>query len=377
MGSAHASSCAESPLTELVGLCDEIPAARERIVAAHPSVPIFETLEGALDATGAEAVIIATPHWTHPELAATAFRRGVHVLSEKPIAVHAAAARRMIADWERERATSPALIFAAMFQQRTNDSWRTVKAMIDRGDLGRLVRTTWIITDWFRTQHYYDSGSWRATWRGEGGGVLLNQCPHNLDLYRWFVGMPKRVHGHCSIGKYHDIEVEDEVTAYFEHENGMVGHFITSTGESPGTNRLEIVGEKGSLLWDGAALSFRRNEGSMLDFIKSSKESFAKVPHAVEQLSCQATGNDGHRRVIENFARAIRQGEPLIAPGAEGLESVLLGNAILFSSLSGAAVEIPMDEGAYERKLEALAASSRYQKKEAPTSGASDLRGSF
>ena len=194
--------------------------------------------------------------------------RGIHVLVEKPIAVHAKDARKMISAYETAKLQYPNLIFAAVFMQRTYGFWRVIKSMIDEGQLGRLVRTTWIITDWFRTQSYYDNGGWRATWKGEGGGVLLNQCPHNLDLYAWFLGMPKRVTGFASLGKHHRIEVEDEVTAFFEHENGMVGHFVTTTGESPGTNRLEIVGEQGKLIYEDQKLTFYRNQHSMFEQIE-------------------------------------------------------------------------------------------------------------
>ena len=203
-----------------------------------------------------DAIIISTPHYDHTPITIAVLEKGIHVLVEKPIAVHVKDAHKMIAAYERAKQTTPNLIFAAMFMQRTYGHWRKIKALIDGGELGRLVRTTWLITDWFRTQSYYNNGGWRATWKGEGGGVLLNQSPHNLDLYQWFVGMPKRVTGFASLGKYHRIEVEDEVTAYFEHENGMIGHFITSTAESPGTNRLEMVGENGKLVMRTAGSLF-------------------------------------------------------------------------------------------------------------------------
>ena len=176
----------------------------------------------------------------------------------------------MIAAYEAARETKPDLVFAAMFMQRTYGYWQKIKEMIAGGELGKLVRTTWIVTNWFRTQYYYDSGGWRATWRGEGGGVLLNQCPHNLDLYQWLVGMPQRVTGFAHLGKYHDIEVEDEVTAYFEHPDGMIGHFITTTAELPGTNRLEIVGENGRLIFENDCLTFARNKMSMFKQLRES-----------------------------------------------------------------------------------------------------------
>ena len=187
-------------------------------------------------------ILIATPHYDHTPITIAALQKGIHVLVEKPIAVQVKDSNKMIAAYEAAKKQYPNLIFSAVFMQRTYGHWGKIKAIIDGGDLGRLMRITWIVTDWFRTQKYYDMGSWRATWEGEGGGVLLNQAMHHLDLYQWFVGVPKRVTGFVGLGKYHHIEVEDEVTAYFEYENGMVGHFITSTAETPGTNRLEITG---------------------------------------------------------------------------------------------------------------------------------------
>ena len=289
-------------------------------------------------------------------------------------------ARRMTAAWEAAKTKKPDLVYAAMFQQRTLGHWRKIKQLLDEGELGRLVRTTWIITDWFRSQSYYDSGDWRATWAGEGGGVLLNQCPHNLDLYRWFVGLPRRVHGFCSIGKYHDIEVEDEVTAYLEHENGMVGHFITTTGEAPGTNRLEIAGENGVLVYENGDLTYRRNRKSMLVYLRESKESFSCPECWTIKPPFKPSAVSGHRIILEDFARAILDRRPPMTPGTEGVESVSLGNAILYSSLIGAPVELPMDEAAYAAKLAGLASTSRYNKKKtAPSSStaASDFAHSF
>ena len=321
---------------------------------------VYNDYHKALAESGAETVLIATPHTSHLEIASEAFSRGLHVLVEKPLAIHALDARRMVNAWEAAKTTKPELIFAAMFQQRTQGHWRRIKSLPEEGELGRLVRTTWIITDWFRTQRYYDSGNWRATWGGEGGGVLLNQCPHNLDLYSWFVGLPALVHGHCSLGKYHDIEVEDEVSAYFEHKNGMVGHFITSTAEAPGTNRLEIVGENGKLVCEHGALTFHRNRRSMLSWLKESDECFSGPECWKIDLPYAFNPEPGHRLMLENFAAAILRGEPLIAPATDGVPAVLLGNAILYSSQKNLPIALPMDEQAYADMMAELTATSRY-----------------
>ncbi|MBE0695819.1 MAG: Gfo/Idh/MocA family oxidoreductase, partial [Anaerolineaceae bacterium] len=298
----------------------------------------------------------------HTPIAIDFMNAGVHVLTEKPIAVHTRDARKMISAYEQAKEKFPRLVFSIMFQQRTYGFWQKIKQMIDGGELGKLVRTTWIITDWFRTQAYYDNGGWRATWSGEGGGVLLNQCPHNLDLYQWFVGLPKRVNGHTTIGKYHNIEVEDEVTAYFEHENGMVGHFITTTAESPGTNRLEIVGENGKLIFEDGKLLFYRNQSSMFEFIQTCPRSFDKVENAVLDLPYENHGQPGHWYMLENFANAILRGDQLIAAGVEGIRGLSLGNAIMLSSFLNQTVELPIDDDLYADKIAELARTSRFQK---------------
>ncbi len=357
MGTAHFHDIATLENTSLAAVCDVNRAAADKF-ADQMHVPAYYDFKALLEREPLDAILISTPHYDHTPISIAALQKGIHVLVEKPIAVHVKDARKMIAAHETAKQSNPNLVFAAMFMQRTYGHWRKIKAMIDGGELGKLVRTTWLITDWFRTQSYYNNGGWRATWKGEGGGVLLNQCPHNLDLYQWFVGMPKRITGFASLGKYHRIEVEDEVTAYFEHENGMVGHFITTTAESPGTNRLEIVGENGKLVYENGKLTFFRNQRSMFDQIAHAAGGFDKVEFVQEDVPFEPSSGPGHRTVIENFANAILQGEKLIAPAEEGINSVMLANTILMSSFEGRAVHLPLNENAYEQKLQALIASS-------------------
>ena len=361
MGCLHARDIHELTNTELVAVCD---SKRDRAdgVAGQYGVKAYYDYRDLLADASVEGLLIATPHYDHTPISVAALQQGVHVLVEKPIAAHVKDARSMIHAYETAKASHPNLVFAAMFMQRTYGQYLKIKDLIDSGELGKLVRTTWIITDWFRTQIYYDSGDWRATWAGEGGGVLLNQCPHNLDLYQWLVGLPARVTGFAQIGKYHDIEVEDEVTAYFEHENGMAGHFVTTTAESPGTNRLEIVGELGKLVLEDERLTFYRNRRSMLRFLEEATGGFDKVEYSVAEVPFQHHDQPGHRLIIENFANAVLGGEPLIAPAVEGLHSVMLGNAIMLSSFLDRTVELPIDGDLYERKLVELVQRSRFQK---------------
>ena len=363
MGRPHARDVSDLPNVELVAICD-IDRAKADQIAAEYGVNAYYDYQDLFKIADLDGIIIATPHYDHTPITIDAFAQGIHVLVEKPIAVHAKDARKMIEAYESAKRKYPDLVFAAMFMQRTCGYYLKIKDLIDSGELGVLVRATWIITDWFRTQIYYDSGGWRATWAGEGGGVLLNQCPHNLDLYQWFVGMPDRVTGFATIGKYHHIEVEDEVTAYFEYGNGMVGHFITTTAESPGTNRLEIVGEKGKLIFENGKLMFYRNRQSMFKFIEEATGSFDKVENWSIHIPYQHHGQPGHKLIIENFASAISHGEELIAPAPEGIHSVMLGNAIMHSSFLNKTVEIPIDEDAYEKKLQALIRRSTFQKTE-------------
>jgi predicted dehydrogenase len=268
----------------------------------------------------------------------------------------------MVAAYERARKQKPDIQFGIMFQQRTHGYWQKIKELIDTGQLGKLVRATWLITDWFRPQCYYDNGGWRATWKGEGGGVLLNQCPHNLDLYQWFFGVPKRVAGFAQIGKYHNIEVEDEVTGYFEHENGMVGHFVTTTAESPGTNRLEVVGEMGKLVFEGGKLTFSKNKVSMFEYIRTSTEMFGRVESQQDDVPFVQPADWGHADVLKAFAAGVLRGEKLVAEAPEGINSLALGNAIMLSTFQGRAVELPLDEDAYEAELLERIKTSRFEK---------------
>ena len=375
MGSCHARDLKQVQNAELAAVCD-IDPQRADLIASLNEAPAFYDYQDMLSKVDLEAVIVATPHYAHTPISIDCLEGGIHVLCEKPLAVHVKDGKRMIAAYEKAKTLKPDLVFAIMFQQRTHGFWLKIKEMIDEGRLGKLVRATWIITDWFRTQTYYNNGGWRATWKGEGGGVLLNQCPHNLDLYQWFFGMPRRVAGFASIGKYHKIEVEDEVTGFFEHENGMVGHFITTTAESPGTNRLEIVGEMGKLVFEEGRLTFNKNQTSMFEFIKTSPAAWDRVEYQVQEIPYEESSEPGHISVTAAFANAILKGDKLIAPAVEGIYSLTLGNAIMLSSFQGHPVEIPIDEEAYEAKLQDLIRTSSFQK-EVKIGGMEDLSKSF
>ncbi len=340
---------------ELVAVCDAVAPKLEKF---KPALKTFTDPAQLMKSGLVDAVIIATPHYQHTTLGIAALEQGLHVMCEKPISAHKADAERLIAAHVRQ----PKLVFAGMFQLRAEPRYLKIKKLIQSGELGPIVRMSWIMTDWFRTEAYYASGGWRATWKGEGGGVLLNQCLHNLDAMQWLLGMPARLRGFCQLGRFHDIEVEDNVTAYLEYPNGAMGTFVSSTGEAPGTNRFEIVGTRGKLILERDQLHFTRNEADMLQFSKSAKLGFAKPEVWQVEIPFENAVNP-HAILMQNFVNAILDGEPLVAPGAEGIYSVELANVILFSSLLSQTVELPMDSAAYERKLNELIAGSKIEKK--------------
>lgn len=355
MGQVHAKNLLDGkvPDIELTAISD----ANVDSLKKFPTLKTFTDANEMMRSGHIDAILIATPHFFHTSLGIAALEAGLHVLVEKPISVHKLDCERLLAAHK-----NPKQIFAAMFNQRTNPKYLKVKQLIDRGDLGALIRVNWIITDWFRTDAYYSNGKWRATWKGEGGGVLLNQCPHQLDLLQWLCGMPVRVRGFATLGARHDIEVEDQVTAYMEYKNGATGLFVTSTGEAPGTNRLEIVGENGKVVVENGKVHFSRNEVSASEFCKTAKGAF-DVPD-VWEVDFPLTGEGPqHIGILQNFAAAILRGEKLLSPAQEGIRSVELANSILYSSLTNQTIELPLNADAYAKKLEDLMAHSRFDQK--------------
>jgi predicted dehydrogenase len=318
---------------------------------------VFGTGEELIRSGECDAVVIATPHYQHTTLGMAALEAGLHVMVEKPISAHKADAERLLA----VARTHPRQIFAAMFQLRVEPRYQKIRQLIERGELGPLVRFNWIITDWFRTEAYYASGGWRATWRGEGGGVLLNQCLHQLDILQWLCGMPSRVRGFCQLGRFHHIEVEDNVTCYLEWANGTTGVFVSSTGEAPGTNRFELCGTRGRLVLENNQIQFTRNEADMIEFSRAARTGFAKPEVWHVQVPFDNAPSQ-HATLMQNFVEAILEGAPLIAPAEQGLGSVELANALLYSSLIGQTVELPLDGAAFEQRLGQLMAESKFEK---------------
>ena len=371
MGQAHADSIAGGKVSQchLAAVCDPDRQVLKRYSQARPFLLSCELIgSGEVD-----AVLIATPHYSHTTIGIEALEAGLHLLVEKPLCVHKADCERLMAAHR-----SMKQVFATMLNQRTDPYYLKLREFIQNGELGTIRRINWIITNWFRSAAYYSSGGWRATWAGEGGGVLLNQCPHQLDLWHWLFGMPRKVRAFCQIGRYHDIEVEDDVTAYFEYDNGTTGVFITSTGEAPGTDRLEVTAERGRVVIENDRFLYTRNEVPMSKFCKESTERFSQP--SARNLEIPLRGHGGqHNEILQNFADAILQGKSLIAPAAEGVHSVELANAMLLSSFTDKTVELPIDAKAYERLLKEKIAASTIRKKIAslPISKADDFSQSF
>lgn len=356
MGSGHIANVEAGKCPEVVvtAVADTNP---ERLQWAEEhmdsSVAKFSTAEEMLDSGLIDAAIVAVPHYDHPKYAMECFKRGLHVMVEKPAGVYTKQVREM-----NEAAKKSDVKFGMMFNQRTNHIYRKMRELVQSGKYGEIKRTNWIITNWYRPQAYYDSGAWRATWSGEGGGVLLNQCPHNLDLWQWICGMPVKVSTHMYFGKWHDIEVEDDVTTFVEYENGATGTFITTTGDTPGTNRFEITMEKGKLVAEDGKLTLYELEMSEPEFSKTNTVPFGQPK--MTKIEVETDGkSEQHIGVLNAFAASILHDEPMIAGGEEGINGLMLSNAMHLSAWLGKEVELPIDEELYYEELMKRVKTSR------------------
>ena len=358
MGTAHAATIAQGNIRgmKLTAVCDVNPARLEVCAERFPQAARFDSWPALLESGMADAVIVAVPHPMHAEVASAALRAGLHVLTEKPIDVSVSKAKMLC-----QAARESGRVFAIMLNQRTNPLFRRAREIVQGGQLGALKRSVWIITNWYRTQHYYDSGEWRATWAGEGGGVLLNQAPHNLDLWQWICGMPVSVTAFCDTAKYHRIEVEDDATLFVRYANGATGAFITTTGEYPGTNRLEIAGELGKLVLENGVMKWWKLSRPEPEVRFGSEENWTEIPMEVVEIKPDEP-ETAHTGILQNFANAILHGEALISPGEDGLNELTISNAAYLSQWTGnACVPIPFDEAAFDRELAERAATSKYR----------------
>jgi predicted dehydrogenase len=312
----------------------------------------FTDYRKLVDSGLCDAVLVATPTHSHREVGAYVLQAGLHLLMEKPLGLSVAEGEQLLSCRQQEQ------VFALMLNQRTDPTFLKMKTVIDAGHLGELRRVQWTMTNWFRPEVYFQVSDWRATWRGEGGGLLVNQCIHNLDILQWLVGMPNRVTGFCGFGKYHEIEVEDEATAYLEYDNGVTGVFIGSTGESPGVNQLDIVGDGGMLSFDGDHLVLQENSPATSQFNRESLDMFGQPETSRDNIISWDSVNQ-HAILLENFVAAILDGAELIAPAATGLNSLALANGILWSAWTGESIALPLDSAGYQQALQQKIAGSQ------------------
>ena len=341
----------------LGALCDIDPDKQIMCEIMYPDTPFFTDYRQMIASGAVEAVVTTVPHYLHTEIAIYALEHGMPVLVEKPAGVYAQAVRRM----NECAAAHPDVPFGIMFNQRTNKLYQKLRDIVASGELGQIRRTNWIINSWWRPDSYYRQSDWRATWGGEGGGVLVNQAPHQLDLWQWICGVPKRVYAKIGYGVGRDIVVDNDVTATVQYENGATGVFITCTHDPVGTDRLEIDLDGGKIVVEDSkkatVLRFKRSENEMN--ASMSMESVARLfmGGGGDQLyTSEAIENtDGwgvqHGIVLTNFAAHILDGTPLLAPGSDGIHGVNLANAMLLSSWLGQEVDLPVDEELYLAQL--------------------------
>lgn len=361
-GGAYAGFISEGKVKNMVigAICDIDPAKKEMCAEKYPDVPFYDNYIDMLESGKVDAVVTTVPHFLHPEMGIEALKRNFHALVEKPAGVYT----KQVKELNDFAATKPELTFAIFFNQRTNPLYQKLKELIDNGEIGDIRRTNWIITTWWRPQGYYDQSAWRATWGEEGGGVLVNQAPHQIDLLQWICGMPKKVYSNVKYGYKRNIAVEDEVTTMFDYGNGATGVFITCTHDILGTDRFEILGDKGKIVVDDSKkITIKRLHKpepemsasmDMKDVMSIFMGGDVSDIYSEEVLEFGTEGGGWgaqHISVLENFAANIVEGTPLIAPGSDGINGVRLANAIHLSSWLGKEVEIPFDEELYLSEL--------------------------
>ncbi|HKK83255.1 MAG TPA: Gfo/Idh/MocA family oxidoreductase [Atribacterota bacterium] len=361
MGSYYAKALKDGviPRAKLIAVCDKgIKRLKWAEGNLGKNIKRYDNYDDILNDKDLSAVIIAVPHYDHPSLAMKAFGKNLHVLIDKPAGVYTKKVREM-----NEAASKSNKVFGIMYQFRTKPIYQKLRDLIKSGELGEIKRTNWIITDWYRSQSYYDSGTWRATWEGEGGGTLLNQNPHNLDIWQWTCGMPKRIRAFCYFGKYHDIEVEDDVTAFVEYKNGSTGVYVTSTADSPGTNRFEISGDRGKIVVENEELSFWRLRQSERLFNKEYKDGGFGAPECWKcEIPIQKKDTEERVEIINNWIDAILDGTDLLSPGEEGINGLMISNAMLLSTWINDWVDLPIDEDLFYEELKSKISNSKLNK---------------
>lgn len=371
MGTSHANNVfnGKCPDIELTAVADINPQRIEWAKENLKGVKTFDTADELIKSGEVDSILVAVPHYSHVEYSIKGFQNGLNVMCEKPAGVYTKQVKEMNAEAEKHD-----VVFGMMFNQRTNPMYIKMRELINSGEFGAIRRTNWVITNWFRSQSYYDSGSWRATWAGEGGGVLLNQCPHQLDLWQWICGMPKTITAKLKYGAWHDIEVEDDVTAFAEYENGASGVFVTTTGDCPGSNRFEVTLEKGKIVAEDNKLSVWKLSDSLKDYYGDPSNAFATPTSAVEEFEFSDAGEQ-HIGVLNAFANKILGKGELIADGFEGINGLSISNAMHLSAFLDKEISLPVDDEVYFSELSKRVATSR--QKENVNAVVSDTSGTY
>lgn len=359
MGTSHMQNMLAGcmPEFELTAVADLKEARRQAALEMFPNVKVYNDGSELIASGEVDAVLVATPHYLHPTYAIEALNAGLHVMIEKPAGVYTKQVEEM-----NEVAAKSDKSFAIMFNQRTNPCYIKLREMLQGGQYGEIKRVNWIITDWYRTQSYYDSGDWRATWSGEGGGVLLNQCPHQLDLWQWLCGMPCKVRGFLHEGKWHNIEVEDDVTIYVDYPNGATGVFITTTGDYPGTNRLEITLDKAKIVCMNNKLEVIELAQSCQEFCDTAGEGFGRIDTTTYTITPDPAPWPQHVQVMTQFGDNILRGGELVGRGEEGINGLTISNCAHLSSWLDKTVELPIDKELYFKLLQEKIAGSKFVK---------------
>jgi predicted dehydrogenase len=350
MGSGHASTMKNIEEVQLTAVSDVDRKVCDR-VASEYGVKGFTDYEDLVDSGLVDAIIVATPHYFHPPVSIYAMKRKIHVLSEKPIAVTVKEADEMVA-----AAKANKVKFAVMYQTRSTPEYQAARKLVNEGRLGAIYRTM-CVDSGFRSQAYYDSAAWRGTWKGEGGGVLINQAPHKIDVFMSLGGLPSKVLAWTNTRR-HKIEVEDEASALLSYKNGAIGYYHTSTTEYPNTEYLELCGEKGKLVMYGDKVRFWELEKPLQEFSDTTPQMWDQ-PNAQEVEVKLEKRESGHGAIIRNLARSILYDEPLLSPGEEGLMSVEFINATIMSGKLGKPVKIPVDRKTYTAFIGKLKRTSK------------------
>lgn len=371
IGSAHAACIANGQIKGMTlnAVCDIDLHKLNSFTERYPDVVGYDNYQKLIASHIVDVVVVSVPHPLHAEIAIAALKNGLHVMLEKPADISVTRVKEL-----NQVAQDSGKKFSIMFNQRTNSLFRRAREIVHSGELGEMRRTSWVITNWYRTQAYYDSGKWRATWLGEGGGVLLNQAPHQLDLWQWICGMPDSIVAYCDIAKYHDIEVEDNVTIFSKYKNGATGTFITSTGEYPGTNRLEIVGDLGKIILENGVLKWWKLNESAREVCRNSKIEHAHIDYEYIEI-IEESSDFAHAKILQNFANSIINGETLIAPGEDGILELTISNAAYLSSwLEHKEIHLPFDSRQFDELLKERMKHSKLKETDTSTTTESEYK---